>query len=113
LRNPEHLCRFEQVPDGACIELHSDAVSDVFTLLVHRSGNTARAWLNRCPHFSLPLSSRPGEFIVLKGERILCPHHAAVFSLEDGRGVDARSEGMSLDSVPIEVRDGVVCVKKI
>ncbi len=106
------ICELEQIPDGECLELCFGPAEDTLSLLVHRSGSTARAYVNRCPHFSLPLNARPGEFLVLDGRRILCPHHSAVFSLEDGRGVDTRSAAMCLDNVPIEVRDGAVFMRK-
>jgi len=108
----ERLCELERIPDGECVELRFGDVEDALSLFVHRSGAAARAYVNRCPHFSLPLNARPGVFLVLDGGRILCPHHSAVFRLEDGRGVDARSACMTLDKVPIEVRDGCVYVAK-
>ena len=106
----QRLCEVEDVPEGECLELRFGPEADVLSLFVHRSGDAVRAYLNRCPHFSLPLNARPGVFLVLEGGRILCPHHSAVFRLEDGRGDDSRCAAMSLHPVPIEVREGIVFV---
>jgi nitrite reductase/ring-hydroxylating ferredoxin subunit len=106
----ERLCALESVPAGACIELRYGAGEDAFTLLLHRSGSGVKAYVNRCPHFSLPLNARPGEFLLMGGARIMCSFHSAVFRLEDGHCVDGPAVGMALESVPIEIRDGHIYV---
>jgi len=102
----QRLCALENVPDGVCTELRYGAGEDAFTMLLYRSGLAVKAYVNCCPHFSLPLNSRPGEFLVLGGGRIMCAYHCAIFRLRDGYCVEGPAVGMSLDSVPIEIRDG-------
>lgn len=102
----QRLCALEGVPEGACTELRYGRGDDAFTMLLYRSGLDVKAYVNCCPHFSLPLNARAGEFLLLGGERIMCAYHCAIFRLQDGHCVDGPAVGMGLDRVPIEIRDG-------
>ncbi len=102
------LCALEDIPEGACTELRYGEDEDAFRVLLHRAGSDVKAYLNRCPHFSLPLNSRPGEFLILGGARIMCAYHCAVFRLLDGVCVGGPATGMALDAMSVEVRDGQV-----
>ncbi len=66
--------------------------------------------MNRCPHFSLPLNVRPGEFVMLEGERVMCALHGAVFCLDNGYCEAGPAKSSSLESVEVVVRDGSVCI---
>lgn len=79
-------------------------------MLVYRSGLEVKAFINCCPHFSLPLNARPGEFLLMSGARIMCAHHCAVFRLEDGQCVDGPAGKTVLQGLPVEIRDGQVFV---
>lgn len=101
------LCRLDAIPDGDCIEVHHGQQS----LLVARSGESVWAYVNLCPHFSLPLNSQPNEFLVVGERQVMCAYHCAIFRLEDGRCVEGPAEGRGLDPVPIEVVAGCVVLK--
>ena len=102
------LCSLESVPDGGCSEVRDGPQDGAFTMLLYRRGADVTAYVNCCPHFSLPLNSRAGEFLLLSGERIMCAYHCAIFRLQDGYCVDGPAVGMGLDSVPVEIREGYV-----
>ena len=104
------LCRLDAVPDGACREVKYGADENAFSVLVWRQGAEVHAWVNTCPHFSLPLNSRPDEFLLLPGERVMCAYHCAVFRLHDGVCTEGPAQGMGLDLVPIEVAGGEIRV---
>jgi len=106
----QRLCALKNVPEGACTELRFGTGESAFALLLYRSGGDVRAYVNCCPHFSLPLNARPGEFLLMAGARIMCAFHCAIFRLDDGHCVDGPAVGMALDRVPIEIRDGGVFV---
>jgi nitrite reductase/ring-hydroxylating ferredoxin subunit len=106
----QRLCTLENVPEGGCIELRYGAGEGAFSLLLYRSGADVNVYVNCCPHFSLPLNARPGEFLLLGKARIMCAYHCAIFRLEDGHCIDGPAVGMGLDRVPVEIRDGYIFV---
>jgi nitrite reductase/ring-hydroxylating ferredoxin subunit len=106
----QRLCALEGVPEGGCMELRYGDGEGAFTMLLHRDGPQVKAYVNCCPHFSLPLNARRGEFLMLGGARIMCAYHCAVFQLHDGYCIDGPAAGMSLEEVPIEVRDNHIFV---
>jgi nitrite reductase/ring-hydroxylating ferredoxin subunit len=104
------LCAAEAVPDGGCIERPCGEEQGALTLLLYRSGPEVKAFVNCCPHFSLPLNARPGEFLLMSEGRIMCAHHCAIFRLRDGQCVDGPAGKTALEAVRVEVRDGQVFV---
>jgi nitrite reductase/ring-hydroxylating ferredoxin subunit len=60
------LCAAEEIPEGRCKEIRYGEGIDAFSLLIHRSRAQVKAYVNRCPHFSLPLNVHPGEFVMLE-----------------------------------------------
>ena len=104
------ICALETLPDGGCTELPHGQGEGALMMLLYRSGLEVRAFINCCPHFSLPLNSRPGEFLIMSGGRIMCAHHCAIFRLEDGRCVDGPAGQTALEAVRVEVREGQVFI---
>lgn len=100
----QRLCALADIPDGGCSEFRQDPHDEAFSMLLYRRGSQVTAYVNCCPHFSLPLNARPGEFLLLSAERVMCAYHCAVFRLRDGYCIDGPAEGMSLQAVPVEVR---------
>ena len=78
------VCAVEDVPDGLCKEIRYGEGAYAFSILVHRSCTEIKAYVNRCPHFSLPLNARPDQFVMLDGARVMCAFHGAVFRLDNG-----------------------------
>jgi nitrite reductase/ring-hydroxylating ferredoxin subunit len=97
------------IPDGgACaLELRHADGSARGVILVRR-GAEVWAYVNRCPHFSLPLDFEPGVFATYDGQIIMCAHHSAMFRYEDGLCVDGPCAGHRLDAVAVQVADGIV-----
>ena len=104
------LCHLDALPEGACHEVKFGANDDAFSVIVFRTGAEVRAWVNNCPHFSLPLNSQPNEFLMLPGERVMCAYHCAVFRLSDGLCTEGPAQGMGLDRVPIQVAGNDILV---
>jgi nitrite reductase/ring-hydroxylating ferredoxin subunit len=99
------LCPLNSVDEGACKELRFGDGDGMLSLLLYRRGVEIRAYVNSCPHFSLPLNSRPDTFLMMAGARVMCAWHCAIFGLLDGRCLEGPAQGMSLDVVPVTVRD--------
>jgi nitrite reductase/ring-hydroxylating ferredoxin subunit len=104
------LCRLDSVADGHCIELRFGADEGLLSLLLYRRRAEVRAYVNSCPHFSLPLNARPHSFLLLAGARIMCAWHCAVFDLASGTCLEGPSLGLRLESVSVDVRDGAIYV---
>jgi len=104
------LCAVDEVPDGLCKEIRYGEGAYAFSLLVHRSSAEIKVYVNRCPHFSLPLNTRPGEFVMLDGARVMCALHGAVFRLDNGYCEAGPAASSSLEPVEVVVRDGSVYI---
>ena len=78
------------------------------SLLVHRDGTRARAWLNICPHAGRRLDWAPGEFLRTKDGLLVCAVHGATFELGEGLCVGGPCRGNHLRAVAVAVHDGVV-----
>jgi nitrite reductase/ring-hydroxylating ferredoxin subunit len=100
----------EEIPEGRCKEIRFGEGAYAFSVLIHRSGARVKAYVNRCPHFSLPLNVRPGEFVMLDGARVMCALHGAVFRLDNGYCEAGPAASSSLESVEVVVSDGLVCI---
>jgi nitrite reductase/ring-hydroxylating ferredoxin subunit len=106
------LCAVDAIPDGQGRELTFGPDHDRFRMFVVRSGGDVYAYLNVCPHFSLPLNYRPDQFTTRDGE-ILCSMHFALFRASDGVCIDGACPGRALDPVPIEVApDGTLRIAR-
>jgi nitrite reductase/ring-hydroxylating ferredoxin subunit len=105
------LCPVNSVEDGGCRELRFGNGDGMFSILLHRQGEAIRAFVNSCPHFSLPLNSRPDIFFVMPEARVMCAWHCAVFRLEDGRCLEGPARGMSLEAVPVTTNGGFIVLE--
>lgn len=61
---------------------------------------------NRCPHRGGPLADG-----IVSGTKVVCPLHAWKFSLENGEGVSAPSQGSCVQAFPTRVEDGIVLLE--
>ena len=104
------VCPLDAVPDGGCIEVSFGSDGAALKLIVLRSGSEVWAYVNVCPHFSLPLNSRPGEFLVTDDRHLMCAYHCALFRFHDGLCVDGPAKDRSLEAVPVRIADGIVRV---
>jgi nitrite reductase/ring-hydroxylating ferredoxin subunit len=102
------LCQSDAVFDEKCKELRYGEGDAAFTMLLYRQGDDIRAYLNKCPHFSLPLNAKPDEFLMLGDGKVMCAYHCAIFRLNDGHCIDGPARGMGLDPIPIEIKDGQI-----
>ena len=77
-------------------------------LLLVRTGETVRAYINVCPHAGRPLSLPSGKTLVSKGRYIICPFHGASFDVETGACMGGPAGKAGLKPAPVRVEDGVV-----
>ena len=81
-----------------------------FSMFIVRRDPDLFGYLNICPHASLPLNYREGEFLNQEGDRIVCTMHFAEFRIEDGFGTAGAAENCWLDRVPVIARNGVMYI---
>jgi nitrite reductase/ring-hydroxylating ferredoxin subunit len=102
------LSTLDRLADGAVVEAEAVIDGEAESLLLRRSGDAVRAWLNICPHAGRRLDWAPGQFLRSKDGLLVCAAHGAGFELERGECVSGPCRGQSLRAVPVEVRDGAV-----
>lgn len=102
------LIALEQIPDGGLIEVEACVEGAVESLVVHRQGDTVRAWLNVCPHAGRRLDYASGQFLKSKDGQLVCAVHGASFELDAGECTAGPCRGEHLRAVAVAVRDGQV-----
>jgi nitrite reductase/ring-hydroxylating ferredoxin subunit len=105
------LCNEDEIPAADVKELILAADSkQPFRIILHRIGGNVRCFMNKCPHFSIPLNVHPGQFFGSDRSKLMCATHYAVFDLDSGFCSDGPCMGSSLEAIPVELSDGVVRV---
>ncbi len=97
------LCSVSDIPDEGGREVTFGEGRENFKVLLLRREGQVWAYVNYCPHFSLPLNYEPQTFVTLDG-LVMCAHHTAFFQFEDGRCVDGPCVGDGLVALPCHVR---------
>jgi nitrite reductase/ring-hydroxylating ferredoxin subunit len=98
------LCRLVDVPDGGARVVNAGHADK--PVVVVRRGECVWAYVNRCPHFSVPLDFEPGEISCYRAQVLMCAHHSALFRFEDGHCIEGPCAGAALDPLKVEVDSG-------
>jgi nitrite reductase/ring-hydroxylating ferredoxin subunit len=98
--NAKPLCRLPDIADGGALVV--DDVGEKAVVVVRR-GEKVWAYVNRCPHFSVPLDFEPGVVSCYRSQVLMCAHHSALFRFDDGVCIDGPCEGAALEPVTIEI----------
>lgn len=104
------LCALEHVPDGGAKEFHFGTGREPFRLVVLRSGRQVWGYVNKCPHFGVPLNVEPDRFTLFEHSYLYCSVHCAMFRFDDGYCEDGPCRGDALIAVPLTVDSDVVCI---
>lgn len=105
------LLPFSQIEDGGFAEAEARIDGDAESLILHRDGDSVRAWLNICPHAGRRLDWAPGQFLKSREGHLVCAVHGATFELSGGVCVAGPCRGESLRPVAVAVRDGDVILQ--
>jgi nitrite reductase/ring-hydroxylating ferredoxin subunit len=95
------VCALDDIEDGKGRAFVFGEGKDAFGLLVLRAGERVFGYVNRCPHFGIPLTVSP--VATTFREHVLCANHYAAFRFDDGYCVEGPCERASLISVPLEL----------
>lgn len=104
------LTTLDTLRDGALAEYEAMVGGAVESLIVSRSGDAVRAWLNVCPHAGRRLDWAPGQFLVGKDGLLVCAVHGASFELTHGACVSGPCRGESLRAVPVRIEGDSVWI---
>lgn len=101
---------FDALVDGVPAEAEALVEGAPESLVLLRDGEAVRAWLNVCPHAGRRLDWAPGKFLLGRDGHLVCAAHGASFELQGGQCVAGPCRGDALRAVPVQVRDGQVCL---
>lgn len=93
------LCPCSDIPDGGTLCL----LQDEFPILLMRTGDAVKAYVNACPHQYLPLNHRGSKLLSADGGILRCTNHSAGFSADTGEGVEGLGIGRCLDAIPVTI----------
>lgn len=96
------LCRLDAIANPGTLGLNVAG----FPVLLARSGELLRAYVNACPHQFLPLDHKGERIISADGAVLRCTNHSAGFRLDNGEGVEGLGLGCALDPIPVAVDAG-------
>ncbi|WP_397448915.1 Rieske (2Fe-2S) protein [Pseudomonas sp. NA-150] len=102
------LCQLDDIADGGALGLPEQQRLHPAGLIAVRRGDEAWVYVNRCPHFSVPLNFQPQTFCTYRSKILMCAHHSAMFRFEDGQCVDGPCKGAQLEQVAVRVVEGTV-----
>ena len=106
------LTALESITDGGMIEVQGCLEGAIESIIVHRDGDRARAWLNICPHAGRRLDWAPGKFLRSKDGLLVCAVHGASFELMHGECVAGPCRGDRLREVAVEIQGGNVILSR-
>lgn len=102
------LITLHSIEDGGFAEVEAVVDGVAESVVLHRQGDSVRAWLNICPHAGRRLDWAPGKFLKSREGHLVCAVHGASFELERGECVAGPCRGESLRPLGVRVLDGEV-----
>ena len=71
-----HLCRVAEVPDGGARVIDEERGGR--PVVAVRRGQKPWAYVNRHPHFSVPLDFEPANVSCYRAQILMCTHYSVV-----------------------------------
>lgn len=100
--------------DGSVTMVSVDTASPSsvpFKVLLLRSGDTVRAFVNRCSHFGVPLAAKQEHLMFKPHVSITCNVHYARFRWTDGTCESGECDGLGLIPIALEIDNaGNICI---
>jgi nitrite reductase/ring-hydroxylating ferredoxin subunit len=104
------VCALSDVPEGGGSMRQLAVGPERVPLLVLRSGAQCYGYINRCPHFGMPLAVQDAHLIVQPHQWVKCNVHYARFRWQDGFCEAGDCAGESLERVDLCIVNGRVVV---
>ena len=100
------VAKTKDIPEGSSKKIQLKKGKETQEGFVLHSKGHFFAYVNRCPHVSLPLDWGDGDFLTSDGKFALCKNHGALFEIETGECVDGPCTGEFLEKIPLEIKGG-------
>lgn len=97
------ICRLANLPEHTAREFIYGQGPSAFRMFAVRHRDVVHAYLNLCPHASLPLNIRPHAFLGPDGKTLICRRHFAQFEIDTGLCVGGACVGAHLDRIPVHI----------
>ncbi|MCP1168306.1 Rieske (2Fe-2S) protein [Limimaricola litoreus] len=98
----------QDAPAEPALSLTVTSEAGDFPLLLVRTAQGVRGYVNMCPHQFLPLDHRGGQLLSKDGAKLMCSAHGAMFDAATGKGVAGEGLGCALLHVPLETHEGEI-----
>ncbi len=102
------LCRLDAIGEPGARNFVLEIGGRRFHGFVVRTGGLVRGYVDRCPHWGLPLAQVLDRYLTEDGGLIACSWHGALFRPDDGACVGGPCTGARLTLWPVEVADGMI-----
>jgi nitrite reductase/ring-hydroxylating ferredoxin subunit len=119
--SPQHWFEVPHAPAAGTAVAHRDDLTDgepkmleldtgggpakPFRLVLLRDGEQVTAFVNRCPHFGVPLATQQSQLIFAPKVSLTCNVHYTRFRWSDGLCEAGQCAGDRLLAVPLAVAD--------
>ena len=102
--------KLAEIDDPGCREFSIGDGDWPFRGFVVRQGDEVFAYQNFCAHAGHPLNWKTDSFLTKDNAAIICASHGAMYDIHSGKCIAGPASGRALQSVDIEIRDGVIYV---
>lgn len=101
----KQICSLDEIHHRQARSFHYD---ENYTFLIYRSGDSAFAYINSCPHTGISLEWKMDQFMSVDGLSLQCSTHGAQFEPATGLCIFGPCKGASLDKIEIIIENNVV-----
>ena len=105
------VCRFDELGDPDSREFRIGDGDWPFKGFVVRQGDEVFAYQNSCMHLGHPMNWKPDSFLTKDHTNIICSSHGAIYEIATGLCIGGPCIGKTLQTLPVEIRDGVIYVR--
>lgn len=108
----QYLCDVAEVPEGVLKRFEfGESKKTRFKMFLYRFKGELRGYMNVCPHFNVALNVlHPDDVFTSDRQQFMCVMHYAKFEIETGLCIEGPCMDLSMELIPIEVRDDSVYV---
>lgn len=79
--------------------------------LIIQEDKKVYAYLNKCPHWHIPLDGNHDTIYDSQSQQLICTNHGAVFNLKDGLCIAGPCAGFTLNSLDVIIQNDSISVK--